>query len=83
MGRIFDAAQGLARRSPGGRLPVPLAAALDEAANICKLTELPDQYSHFGSQGVVVLTVLQSPQARKVWSEDQFAALLSASNVHY
>ncbi|GAB2917888.1 hypothetical protein GCM10027047_14510 [Rhodococcus aerolatus] len=84
VGRIFDAAQARARRSPAGRLPVPLVAVLDEAANICKLTELPDQYSHFGSQGIVVLTVLQSPaQARKVWSEDQFAALLSASNVHY
>ena len=84
VGRIFDAAQAHARRSPAGRLAVPLVAVLDEAANICKLTDLPDQYSHFGSQGIVVLTVLQSPaQARKVWSDDQFAALLSASNVHY
>ena len=84
VGRIFDAAQARARRSPAGRLALPLVAVLDEAANICKLTDLPDQYSHFGSQGIVVLTVLQSPaQARKVWSEDQFAALLSASNVHY
>jgi hypothetical protein len=84
VGRIFDAAQARARRSPAGRLTVPLVAVLDEAANICKLSDLPDQYSHFGSQGIVVLTVLQSPaQARKVWSEDQFAALLSASNVHY
>jgi len=74
VGRIFYAAQGDARRSPGGRLPIPLVAVLDEAANICRLTELPDQYSHFGSQGIVVLTVLQSPaQARKVWSADQFA----------
>jgi type IV secretory pathway TraG/TraD family ATPase VirD4 len=83
VGRIFDAAEHRARRSAGGRLPTPLVAVLDEAANICKLSELPDQYSHFGGQGIVVLTVLQSPaQARKVWSDDQFAALLSASNVH-
>jgi type IV secretory pathway TraG/TraD family ATPase VirD4 len=84
VGRIFDAAEDLARRSPAGRLPTPLVAVLDEAANICKLTELPDQYSHFGSQGITVLTVLQSPaQARKVWSENQFEALRSASNIEY
>jgi hypothetical protein len=41
MGCVFDAAQAAARRSPGRRLPTPLVAVLDEAANICKLAELP------------------------------------------
>ncbi len=84
VGRLFDAAQRHARHQPGGRLPTPLVAVLDEAANICKLSELPDQYSHFGSHGIVVLTVLQSPaQARKVWTTDQFEALRSAANIEY
>lgn len=84
VGRLFDAAEAAARLTRDGRLATPLIAVLDEAANICKLSELPDQYSHFGSHGIVVVTVLQSPaQARKVWTEDQFEALRSASNIEY
>ena len=33
---LCDAAEQLAKRSPGGRLPVPLVGVLDEAANICR-----------------------------------------------
>lgn len=83
MGCVLDAAQAAARHSPGRRLPTPLVAVLDEAANICKLAELPQQYSHFGSQGIVVLTFLQSPaQAVGVWGQTQFDALRSAANMH-
>ncbi len=48
------------RVAQGGRLPVPLVMVLDEAANVCRIRELPDLYSHLGSRGVVVQTVLQS-----------------------
>lgn len=84
VGRILDHALKVATRSPGGRLPTPLLGVLDEAANVCKLKELPSLYSHLGSQGVVLLTFLQSPaQAAEVWTPNQLAQLIAASNVHY
>ena len=78
---IFYAATLHARRS-GGRLRTPLVALLDEAANVCKLTELPNWYSHFGDRGIVVFTVLQSlSQASKVWSPEEMKTLKGASNI--
>ncbi|MFD3431273.1 type IV secretory system conjugative DNA transfer family protein [Nocardia fluminea] len=69
-------------RHPGGRLPVPLLIVLDEAANIVKWADLPKQYSHFGSRGMVVMTILQSwSQGVRCWGEDGMKALLSATNV--
>ena len=82
IGSVFEAAIKFARES-GGRLPIPMLAILDEAANICKLPELPGWYSHFGSQGIVVWTFLQSlPQAQRVWGQDGTDALFSGSNLH-
>lgn len=82
IGSIFEAAIRYARES-GGRIPTPMLAILDEAANICKLPDLPNWYSHFGSQGIVVWTFLQSlPQAQRVWGQDGTDALLSGSNMH-
>ncbi|WP_331723000.1 TraM recognition domain-containing protein [Nocardia sp. NBC_00511] len=84
VGRCLDHAMALAARSPGGRLRTPLVGILDEAANVCKLTDLPYLYSHLGSQGIVLLTFLQSPaQASEVWTSNQLDQLLSASNIHY
>lgn len=82
IGSVFEAAIRYAREC-GGRLPVPMLAILDEAANICKLPDLPNWYSHFGSQGIVVWTFLQSlPQAQRVWGQDGTDALFSGSNLH-
>lgn len=48
------------------RLDPPLVAVLDEAANVCPISDLPDLYSHLGSRGVVPVGVLQSvPQPRR------------------
>ena len=44
----------------GGRLDPPMVAVLDEAANICRIADLPDLYSHLGSRGMVPVTILQS-----------------------
>ncbi|MGW4356871.1 TraM recognition domain-containing protein [Nocardia sp. NPDC004582] len=83
-GRLIDEALVLARRSPGGRLVTPFVLVLDEAANVCKLSELPEWYSHLGSQGIICQTYLQSlAQAAKVWTPKQLDMLLGASNVHY
>lgn len=84
VGRVIDEALALARRSPGGRLPVPLVGVLDEAANVCKLPELPSWYSHIGSQGIICQTYVQSgSQAADVWSPRQLDKMKSSSNVHY
>ncbi|MEU9998132.1 TraM recognition domain-containing protein [Streptomyces sp. NPDC050848] len=64
----------------GGRLPEPMRAVLDEAANICKIADLPDLYSHLGSRGITPLVVLQSfQQGVKSWGETGMAAMWSAA----
>jgi type IV secretory pathway TraG/TraD family ATPase VirD4 len=66
----------------GGRLDPPLLALLDEAANICKISDLPLLYSHFGSRGILPVTILQSyPQGVSVWGEHGMAALWSAATI--
>ena len=79
---LCDAAEQLARRSAGGRLPVPLVGVLDEAANICRWRQLPDLYSHYGSRGIPLLTLLQSwSQGAQVWGQTGMRKLWGASNV--
>ncbi|MET8623724.1 TraM recognition domain-containing protein [Kitasatospora sp. NPDC004669] len=66
----------------GGRLDPPLLAVLDEAANVCKIGDLPDLYSHLGSRGVIPITILQSyRQGQKVWGEAGMDAMWSAATV--
>ncbi|RSM96370.1 hypothetical protein DMH25_31735 [Streptomyces sp. WAC 01325] len=66
----------------GGRLDPPMTAVLDEAANVCRISDLPDLYSHFGSRGINVVTLLQSyRQGSRVWGEAGMDALWSAATV--
>ncbi|MCG6497082.1 type IV secretory system conjugative DNA transfer family protein [Kitasatospora sp. A2-31] len=66
----------------GGRLDPPLLAILDEAANVCKIGDLPDLYSHLGSRGVIPITILQSyRQGQKVWGEAGMDAMWSAATI--
>lgn len=66
----------------GGRIDPPLTALLDEAANICRIADLPKLYSFMGSHGVCITTVLQSyPQGMQVWGERGMAALWSAATI--
>jgi len=79
---VTEAAEQLAIKSPGGRLAVPLVAVLDEAANVCRWRELPNLYSHYGSRGIVMMTILQSwSQGVEVWGRDGMRKLWSAANV--
>ncbi|WP_280507261.1 type IV secretory system conjugative DNA transfer family protein [Nocardia flavorosea] len=72
----------VADRTQGGRLPVPMTLVLDEAANIVKWADLPAQYSHFGSRGIVVITILQSwSQGVRCWGPEGMKAMWSASNI--
>jgi type IV secretory pathway TraG/TraD family ATPase VirD4 len=60
----------------GGRLDPPMCLVLDEAANICKISDLPDLYSHLGSRGIIPVTILQSyEQGESVWGAQGMAAL--------
>ncbi|MFG3255284.1 type IV secretory system conjugative DNA transfer family protein [Streptomyces sp. NPDC048172] len=66
----------------GGRLDPPLLSVLDEAANVCKIQDLPDLYSHLGSRGVIPITILQSyRQGQRVWGETGMDALWSAATI--
>lgn len=66
----------------GGRLDPPALCVLDEAANVCHITDLPDLYSHLGSRGVIPVAILQSyRQGQKVWGEAGMDALWSAATI--
>lgn len=79
--RVMRAAT-LAAEKAGGRLDPPMVVVLDEAANICRIADLPQLYSHLGSRGVIPLTILQShAQGVGVWGETGMRALLGAATV--
>jgi type IV secretory pathway TraG/TraD family ATPase VirD4 len=64
----------------GGRLDPPLVVPLDEAANICRIADLPDLYSHLGSRGIIPVTILQSyEQGVTVWGEHGMATMWGAA----
>ena len=76
---LTDAAMRAGRRraeQAGGRLDPPMVLVLDEAANICRIADLPDLYSHLGGRGMIPVTILQSyEQGITVWGEQGMAAL--------
>ena len=80
---LTDQAMRAGRRAAelaGGRLDPPMVLVLDEAANICRIADLPDLYSHLGSRGMVPVTILQSyQQGVSVWGEPGMAALWGAA----
>jgi hypothetical protein len=79
---VCEAAEERAKRCRGGRLPVPIVAVLDEAANVCRWRKLPDLYSHYGSRGICLLTILQSwSQGVEVWGREGMRKLWSAATV--
>ena len=76
---VMRAGRRQAERS-GGRLDPPMVVVLDEAANICRIADLPELYSHLGSRGMVPVTILQSyQQGVSVWGEPGMAALWGAA----
>ncbi|WP_331720633.1 TraM recognition domain-containing protein (plasmid) [Streptomyces sp. NBC_00161] len=76
---VFTAAAEAGERH-GGRLPEPMRAVLDEAANICRIADLPDLYSHLGSRGITPFVILQSyRQGVKAWGEVGMDSMWSAA----
>ncbi|MFD3872290.1 type IV secretory system conjugative DNA transfer family protein [Streptomyces sp. NPDC058623] len=79
---VVEAAEEYATTQRGGRLSRPLVGVLDEAANVCRWRALPDLYSHYGSRGIILMTILQSwAQGIEVWGERGMEKLWSAANV--
>lgn len=78
---VLDALEDQAAHSPAGRLTVPFVGVLDEAANICRIRNLDSYYSHFGSRGIVLLTILQSwAQGAEAWGDKGMEKLWSSAN---
>jgi type IV secretory pathway TraG/TraD family ATPase VirD4 len=78
---VVKAAEDYATTCRGGRLPTPMVGILDEAANVCRWKDLPDLYSHYGSRGIVLMTILQSwAQGVECWGERGMEKLWSAAN---
>ena len=72
----------VAAEKRGGRLDPPMVLALDEAANICRIADLPALYSHLGSRGIIPWTILQSySQAVGVWGQIGTKALGGAATI--
>ncbi|MGW2669672.1 type IV secretory system conjugative DNA transfer family protein [Streptomyces sp. NPDC001272] len=79
---VVEAAEEYATTQRGGRLSLPMVGVLDEAANVCRWRALPDLYSHYGSRGIVLMTILQSwAQGVEVWGDRGMEKLWSAANV--
>ncbi|MEY9776429.1 type IV secretory pathway TraG/TraD family ATPase VirD4 [Arthrobacter sp. MW3 TE3886] len=78
---IAEAMEERAERS-GGRLPKPALFALDELANVVRWAALPDQFSHYGSKGLIAMGILQSwSQWVELWGEANMRKIWSAANV--
>ncbi|MFJ5552519.1 type IV secretory system conjugative DNA transfer family protein [Streptomyces sp. NPDC093225] len=76
---VFTSASETGERH-GGRLPEPMRAVLDEAANICRIKDLPDLFSHLGSRGINPYVILQSyRQGVAAWGEVGMDALWGAA----
>jgi len=79
---VLEAATHIGSQQPMGRLSTPLVCVLDEAANVVRWRDLPKRYSHFGSRGIIVMTILQSwSQGVRCWGPEGMDALWSAAGV--
>ncbi|MEV0990966.1 TraM recognition domain-containing protein [Streptomyces sp. NPDC049949] len=76
---VFTSASETGERH-GGRLPEPMRAVLDEAANICRIKDIPDLFSHLGSRGINPYVILQSyRQGVAAWGEVGMDAMWGAA----
>lgn len=66
----------------GGRVDPPLVLVLDEVANICRIRDLPEQYSHMGSRSIIPIAILQSyAQGERVWGKAGMKELWGAATI--
>lgn len=77
---VTEAAQEYAKTCRGGRIDPTGVMILDEAANVARIKMLPDWFSHFASQGIFILVILQSrAQGRAAWGQDGIDKMSGAS----
>ncbi|WP_241386899.1 type IV secretory system conjugative DNA transfer family protein [Rhodococcus sp. CH91] len=82
VGQILTCAEEYSEQQESERRPIPLTAVLDEAADICKIEDLPRWYSQFGGRGIILITFFQSPsQGEKVWGREAFKSMVDACSV--
>ncbi|MFD4356815.1 type IV secretory system conjugative DNA transfer family protein [Nocardia sp. NPDC058518] len=80
---LLDTAEQLANAN-GGRMPIPLVAALDELANVVKWPGLPAKFSHYGSRGIIVLAILQNwSQGVNCFGEEPMRQMWSAAPIRF
>ncbi|WP_262106409.1 TraG/TraD/VirD4 family protein [Arthrobacter sp. Marseille-P9274] len=78
---IAEAMEERAERR-GGPLDAPALFALDELANVVRWAGLPNQFSHYGSKGLIVMAILQSwSQGVELWGEANMRKIWSAANI--
>jgi type IV secretory pathway TraG/TraD family ATPase VirD4 len=79
---FLNEAERRGQMSLNGRLPVPVAAVLDEVANTCRWRDLPDKYSHYGSRAIICACYLQSwSQGVECWGREGMKKLWGAANL--
>lgn len=79
---VLQAAKDHSRTMPGRRLDPPMLGVLDEAANICRIRDLPAYYSYFGSMGICLITILQTwTQGAEVWGDKGMRRIWDSANV--
>jgi type IV secretion system protein VirD4 len=75
---LLDAAYSRADADSNGKLDPPLLLALDEAANIAPIKDLPNYSSTAAGAGIQLITVLQDlGQAERVWGPESTRTLLT------
>lgn len=78
---VFRAAEQTASEQ-GGRLRTPLTCVLDEAANTCRIPDLPDLMSWYGSLGIILSVFFQNPaQGEEAWGRTGFRKIFSTANI--
>ncbi|WP_145033606.1 type IV secretory system conjugative DNA transfer family protein [Micrococcus luteus] len=81
MALLMDAEEHAALQ-PSGRLSPPMMGVLDEVANVCRWSQLPDVYSHYGSRGIVLSSFFQGwDQGVEAFGKEGMRKLWNASNV--
>ena len=79
---LCDAAEQHAKHSPGGRLRGPAGRGARRGRQHLPLAPAPDLYSHYGSRGICLLTLLQSwSQGVQVWGPNGMRKLWGAANI--
>lgn len=77
---VVEAARSYAKTCRGQRLDPTGVLILDEAANVARIHKLPDWFSHFASQGIFIVVILQSlAQGRAAWGQDGIKKMSGAS----